>query len=139
MEAGNGGMTADEYRTHMALCALVSAPLLAGNDLRAMTPETRGMLTNREIIAVDQDPKGSQGHRVWEEGPLEIWARPLADGNQAVGLFNRGESNLNITLELASIGKHHTARLRDLWEHKDLGAITDSYTANVSKHGVLML
>jgi len=139
LEVGNGGMTSDEYRTHMALWALLAAPLLAGNDLRAMTPETREMLTNREIIAVDQDPKGSQGHRVWEEGPLEIWARPLADGNQAVGLFNRGESSLNITLELASIGKYHTARIRDLWQHKDLGAITDSYTANVFKHGVLML
>jgi alpha-galactosidase len=139
LEVGNGGMTTDEYRTHMALWALLAAPLLAGNDLRAMTPETRDMLTNREIIAVDQDPRGSQGRRVWEEGPLEIWARALADGNQAVGLFNRGESNLNITLELASIGKHHTATLRDLWERKDLGAITGSYTASVSKHGVLML
>jgi alpha-galactosidase len=139
LEVGNGGMTTDEYRTHMALWALLAAPLLAGNDLRAMTSETRDMLTNREIIAVDQDPRGSQGRRVWEEGPLEIWARALADGNQAVGLFNRGESNLNITLELASISKHHTARIRDLWEHKDLGAITGSYTASVSKHGVLML
>jgi alpha-galactosidase len=139
LEVGNGGMSPDEYRTHMGLWALLAAPLLAGNDLRSMPPETKDMLTNREIIAIDQDPKGIQAHRVWQEGPLEIWARPLADGNEAVGLFNRGESNLNITLDLASITKHHSAKIRDLWQHKDLGTITNSYTANVAKHGVLML
>jgi alpha-galactosidase len=139
LEVGNGGMTPDEYHTHMGLWALLAAPLLAGNDLRSMTSETRDMLTNREIIAIDQDPKGIQGHRLWQEGPLEIWARPLADENEAVGLFNRGESNLNITFELSSVSKHHTAKIRDLWEHKDLGTITDSYTANVPKHGVIML
>lgn len=139
LEVGNGGMSSQEYRTHMGLWALLAAPLLAGNDLRSMTSETKDMLTNREIIAVDQDPKGSQGRRVWQEGPLEIWARPLADKNEAVGLFNRGESNLNVTLHLASVGNQHTARIRDLWEHKDLGTITDSYTAEVPKHGVVML
>jgi alpha-galactosidase len=139
LEVGNGGMSADEYRTHMGLWALLAAPLLAGNDLRSMTSDTKDMLTNREIIAIDQDPKGAQGHRVWQEGPLEIWARPLAGKNEAVGLFNRGESNLNITLELAAVGNQHTARIRDLWEHKDLGTITNSYTAEVPKHGVVML
>lgn len=139
LEIGNGGMNTEEYRTHMALWALLAAPLLAGNDLRSMSPETRDMLTNRDIIAIDQDPKGTQAHRVWQEGPLEIWARPLADGNQAVGLFNRGESSLKMTLQLATLGKHHSARIRDLWEHKDLGTIGDSYTATVPKHGVLML
>jgi alpha-galactosidase len=104
-----------------------------------MTADTRDMLTNREIIAVDQDSKGIQGHRIWQEGPLEIWAKPLADGNEAVGLFNRGESELNMTLQLASISKRHSAKLRDLWEQKDLGTVTDSYSATVPKHGVLML
>ena len=139
LEVGNGGMSTDEYRTHMSLWAILAAPLLAGNDLRSMTPETRNMLTDREIIAVDQDPRGTQGHRVWQEGPLEVWARPLADGNEAVGLFNRGESTLNITFELASISKRHSAKIRDLWEHKDLGTITDSYTTSVPKHGVVMI
>jgi alpha-galactosidase len=139
LEVGNGGMNRDEYRTHMALWALLAAPLLAGNDLRTMTSETKEMLGNREIIAVDQDPKGIQGHRVWQEGPLEIWVRTLADGNQAVGLFNRGESNLSITLHLADIGARHSARIRDLWERSDLGTINDSYSADVPKHGVVML
>ena len=97
------------------------------------------MLTNAEVLAVDQDAKGVQGHRVWDEGPLEIWVKPLADGSQAVGLFNRGESELIITLDFKTIGVTGPAKLRDLWEHKDLGSPPDSYTAHVPKHGVVML
>jgi alpha-galactosidase len=76
---------------------------------------------------------------VWEEGPLEIWARPLADGSQAVGLFNRGESALKITLDLKTIGASASSKLRDLWAHKDLGSVQDSYAAEVPKHGVVFL
>src|SRR5438309_11384237 len=139
LEVGNGGMEPDEYRTHMALWVLLAAPLLAGNDLGSMTAETKGLLMNREVIAVDQDPKGVQGHRMWDEGPLEIWVKPLADQSQAVGLFNRGESALSITLNLRALGMSGPAKLRDLWEHKDLGPVQDSYTAEVPKHGVMML
>lgn len=138
LEVGNGGMSRDEYRTHMALWAILAAPLLAGNDLRTMTAETRELLTNREVIAVDQDPKGVQGHRVWEEGPLEIWIKPLADGSQAVGLFNRG-APFKIQLDSRLIGAAPSAKLRDLLEHKDLGPIEDSYTAEVPEHGVVLL
>jgi alpha-galactosidase len=139
LEVGNGGMSRDEYRTHLALWAILAAPLLAGNDLRTMNAETRELLTNSEVIAVDQDPKGLQGHRVWEEGPLEIWAKPLADGSQAVGLFNRTEAAFKIRLDSKLIGVPPTANLRDLLDHKDLGAIKDSYTAEVPQHGVVML
>jgi alpha-galactosidase len=139
LEVGNGGMKRDEYRTHMALWALLAAPLLAGNDLRSMTPETKDMLTNPEVLAVDQDAKGVQGHRVWDEGPLEIWIKPLANGNQAVGLFNRGESSLKITLDFKMLGGATSLKLRDLWEHKDLGEVQGSYTADVPKHGVVLL
>ena len=139
LEVGNGSMEPDEYRTHMALWVLLAAPLLAGNDLRSMTAETKELLMNREVIAVDQDPKGVQGHRMWDEGPLEIWVKPLADQSQAVGLFNRGESALSITLNLRALGMSGPAKLRDLWEHKDLGPVQDSYTAEVPKHGVMML
>jgi alpha-galactosidase len=139
LEVGNGGMTRDEYRTHMALWALLAAPLLAGNDLRSMNAETKELLTNAEVVAVDQDAKGIQGHRVWDEGPLEIWVRPLADGSQAVGLFNRGESTLPITLNFRSIGAPESAHLRDLLDHEDLGAAKTSYTAQVPIHGVVFL
>jgi len=123
----------------MALWALLAAPLLAGNDLRSMTPETKEMLTNAEVIAVDQDAKGVQGHRVWDEGPLEIWVKPLSNGSHAVGLFNRGESSLKITLNFKMLGGSDSLKLRDLWEHKDLGQVKNSYTADVPKHGVVML
>src|SRR5205807_3431539 len=73
LEIGNGHMNRAEYRTHMALWALLAAPLLAGNDLRDMSAETKELLTSSEVIAVDQDSKGIQGHRFWQEGPLEIW------------------------------------------------------------------
>jgi alpha-galactosidase len=139
LEVGNGGMEPNEYRLHMALWALLAAPLLAGNDLRSMTPETKEMLTNNEIIAVDQDPKGIQGHRIWDEGPLEIWAKPMADGSVATGLFNRGESELKITLDLKNLGIDGQAKLRDLWLHKDVGVAEGSYTATVPKHGVMLL
>ena len=139
LEIGNGGMSRDEYRTHMSLWVLLAAPLLAGNDLRTMTAETRELLTNPEVIAVDQDVQGVQGHRVWQEGPREIWVKPLSDGSQAVGLFNRNESALKITLDPKMIGAAPEAKLRDLWAHKDLGAVENSYTVEVPKHGVMLL
>jgi alpha-galactosidase len=139
LEVGNDGMNRNEYRTHMALWTLLSAPLLAGNDLRSMTPETKEMLTNPEVIAVDQDVKGVQGHRVWDQGPLEIWVKPLADRSQAVGLFNRGESILKMTLDFKVLGLTGSAKLRDLWERRDLGVAQQSYTTDVPKHGVVLL
>ncbi len=139
LEIGNGGMKRDEYRTHMALWALLAAPLLAGNDLRSMSPETKELLTNSDVLAVNQDKKGVQGHRVWEEGPLEIWVKPLADGSQAVGLFNRSESASKLTLDFKSIGAPASAKLRDLLDHKDLGAVQNSYSAEVPTHGVVLV
>jgi alpha-galactosidase len=139
LEVGNGGMKRDEYRTHMALWALLAAPLLAGNDLRSMLPETTELLMNSEVLAVDQDKKCVQGHRVWEEGPLEIWGKPLADGSQAVGLFNRSESTTKMTLELKSIGAPASVKLRDLLDHKDLGTVQNSYSAEVPGHGVVLV
>jgi len=139
LEVGNGGMDRDEYRTHMALWALLAAPLLAGNDLRSMTAETKEMLTNREVLAVDQDSKGIQGHRIWEEGPLEIWAKPLADQSQAVGLFNRSEAALKMTLDFNAIGLNGATKVRDLWEHRDIGTVKESYTVEVPKHGVVLV
>ncbi len=139
LEIGNGGMKRDEYRTHMALWALLAAPLLAGNDLRSMSPETKELLTNSDVLAVNQDKKGVQGHRVWEEGPLEIWVKPLADGSQAVGLFNRSESASKLTLDFKSIGAPASAKLRDLLDHKDLGAVQNSYLAEVPTHGVVLV
>jgi alpha-galactosidase len=139
LEVGNGKMTHDEYLTHMSLWCILAAPLLAGNDLSNMTQATSGILTNPEVIVVDQDPKGVQGHRVSQVGPLEVWVKQLQDGSQAVGLFNRGESVNPVTLDFRDIGVTGSATIRDLWAHKDLGSFQDHFTASVPVHGVLMI
>ncbi len=139
LEVGNGGMNENEYRTHMSLWALLAAPLLAGNDLSKMTPQTLAILTNREVIAVDQDRLGRQGERVWEEGPLEVWMKPLADGGKAVGLFNRGEAAETLSVQLHDLGLGEAAAVRDLWEHKDLGTVKSAFAARVPVHGVVMI
>src|SRR5512146_1926121 len=139
LEIGNGGMNHDEYITHMTLWSLLAAPLLAGNDLSKMSAADLAILTNKEVIAVDQDAKGVQGHRVAQEGPLEVWAKPLADGSYAVGLFNRGESPNPVTLELKDIGISGSVTIRDLWVHRDLGSFNGGYTTTVPRHGAVML
>jgi alpha-galactosidase len=139
LEVGNGGMTEDEYRQHMSLWVILAAPLLAGNDLTTMTPETTAMLTNREVIAVDQDSLGKQGDRISAEGPIEIWAKPLADGSKAVGLFNRHATALSVTADFKELGFRHEVHVRDIWQAKDLGTMKDSYTVTVPPHGVVFL
>ena len=88
LEVGNGKLTLDDDRTHMGMWAMLAAPLLAGNNLSQLTPEIAAILTNREVIAIDQDPLGKQAERIYAEGPIEIWARPLADGSAALAVFN---------------------------------------------------
>jgi alpha-galactosidase len=139
LEVGNGGLTDEESRTQMSLWCLLAAPLFASNDLTKMSPETRAILTNREVIAVDQDPAGIQGRQVWQEGPLEIWMKPLADGTKAVGLFNRDEHAMTITLSFKHMGVTGPVKVRDLWAHKDLGAFTETSVNTVPAHGVVML
>ncbi len=139
LEIGNGGMKDDEYRTHMSLWCLLAAPLIAGNDLSAMTTATLAILANSEVIAVDQDTAGIQGHRVAEEGPLEIWMKPLADGSRAVGMFNRGTWEATMTVRFEQLGIGESASLRDLWAHRDLGEFHSSYEAKVPRHGVVLL
>jgi len=139
LEVGNGKMNRDEYRTHMSLWCLLAAPLLAGNDLAKMTPETLAILTNPEIVAVDQDPLGAQGHRAAQEGPLEVWVKPLTDGSKAVGLFNRGESVMPVTAYFRDLGVGESAAVRDLWEKRDLGVFKVRFTAQVPVHGAAMI
>ncbi|THD64382.1 glycoside hydrolase family 27 protein [Phenylobacterium sp.] len=138
LEVGNGGMTPIEYRTHMSLWALLAAPLLAGNDLSKMTPDTLAILTNREVIAIDQDPAGHQGDRVHAEGPLEVWAKPLSGGAKAVGLFNLSDQPSYVEVSYAAVGFKTPVKTRDVWAAKDLGAKT-SYRALVPGHGVVLL
>jgi len=141
LEVGNGGMTDTEYRSHFSLWAMLAAPLIAGNDLRNMTPAIHDILTNREAIAVNQDPLGHEGTRVSKNGDLEVWARPLQGGNRAVILFNRGAAEQTITVNWEDLGypSHLSATVRDLWQQKDLGKFAGKFSATVPSHGVVML
>jgi alpha-galactosidase len=139
LEVGNGGMTTDEYRTHMSLWAILAAPLLAGNDLSTMTPETVALLTNRDVIAVDQDAAGKQGDRVSAEGPVEVWARVLADGSKAVGIFNRHHTALVARVDFGTMGFKGAVKARDIWQGKELGRLNSPYVVKVPAHGVVFL
>ena len=130
-----------EYRSHFSLWAMLAAPLIAGNDLRDMKPEIQEVLTNKEVIAVDQDAAGHEGERVWKSGDLEIWAKQLSDGSRVVILFNRGAAEQEVTAKWEDIGypSHLTASLRDLWQHKDLGKFAGKFSAQVASHAVVMV
>lgn len=135
----NGGMSQNEEKSQMSLWCLLAAPLIGGNDLTRMDQATRAILTNREVIAVDQDRAGIQAHLVSLMGPVQIWAKPLADGTKAVGLFNTDWGPMPVTLRFRDIGISGKASVRDLWLRKDLGRFTGSFTATVPKHDVVML
>src|SRR6266481_4987767 len=141
LEVGNGGMTTTEYRSHFTLWALLAAPLLAGNDLRNMSPEIHDILTNKEVIAIDQDPLGREGRRVWKDGDLEVWGKQLKNGDRAVILLNRGGAEQEIAVSWEQVGYpgHISAAVRDLWGHKDLGKFTGKLSSRVASHGVVML
>jgi alpha-galactosidase len=141
LEVGNGGMTAVEYETHMSLWALLAAPLLAGNDLSTMTAQTIALLTNRDVIAIDQDTAGNQGTRVWAKGENEVWAKKLADGSQAVGFFNRSEDGkaADIEIELSDFGFKTSVTARNVWTGKDLGTLHSKISVAVPAHGVVLL
>lgn len=139
LEIGNGGMSATEYRTHMSLWAMLAAPLLAGNDLRSMTKETRDILENKEVIAIDQDKLGRQGTRVSKEAGAEIWTKPLENGDLALALFNRSEAMVSVKAFWEILGLKGKHKLRDLWTHEDLGSFRDYYSREVVAHGAVLL
>jgi alpha-galactosidase len=139
LEIGNGDMTDVEYRTHMSLWSMLAAPLLAGNDIRDMTPDTKEILLNREVIAIDQDSLGKQGYRVSKDGRSEVWAKPLAGGDWAVALFNRAGLPAKVTAHWSDIPLEGEHKVRDLWAHADRGKIKDQFSADIPAHGVVLL
>ena len=139
LEVGNGGMTDTEYRTHLSLWALLSAPLLAGNDLRSVKPEILEILTNRDVVAVDQDPLGRQGRRVKKDGDVEIWTKPLTGGSHAVGFFNRGGATANVTVPCQDVQLCDKYKMRDLWKKADAGTWGETYSTSIPSHGVVLL
>jgi alpha-galactosidase len=145
LEVGNGGMTADEYRTHMSLWCMLAAPLMAGNDLRSMSDETKSILMNTDVIAIDQDRDFKPLRRLSQDGKSEVLVRPLSGNAYAVGLFNRGDQPAQITFRWDALkfdtGLFGFRRLQaqDLWKHEAVPATGDNFTATVPSHGVVLL
>jgi alpha-galactosidase len=141
LEVGNGGMTVEEYRAHFSLWAILAAPLIAGNDLRNMAPDIKEILTNKEVIAVDQDVLGKQGRRIKRSGNMDIWMKELSGGRRAVAFLNRGEAVLNMTVTWAELGlsSKQSLAVRHLWQHKDLGTYKGQFATSVPVHSVVMI
>jgi alpha-galactosidase len=139
LEIGNGGMSQDEYKTHFTLWSMVAAPLIAGNDVRDMTPAIREVLLNREVIAIDQDMLGKGGYQAAKDGDSEIWVKPMSSGGHAIALFNRSDAKKDITANWSALGIAGDPRLRDLWAHEDRQSTGGSFTATVEPHGVVLL
>lgn len=139
LEVGDGGMSADEYKTHFSLWAMIAAPLIAGNDIRAMSPDIAGILLNKEVIAIDQDSLGAGGKRVDMEGNIEIWAKPLAAGDIAVAIFNHSNQEMRAVIPWDHLGIDKSYSVRDLWAHADRGTLSEFSSDSVPGHGVIML
>ena len=141
LEIGNGGMTADEYRTHMSLWSMLAAPLIAGNDLRSMSDETKSILMNPDLIAIDQDPAAKPVERLATNGKVEILTRPMKDGSLVIGIFNRGAEASPASFAWSSLpaGFAQPAQIRDLWSHTAVKRSGETYTATIAPHGVNLI
>jgi len=132
-------LTPNEQYTHISLWCLLSAPLLIGCDMTQLDPFTLGLLSNDEVLDVDQDPLGRQASCVSKDGSLEVWAKDLEDGSKAVGLFNRGYSSATVKAKWSDLGLEGKQKVRDLWRQKNLGTSNGEFTAKVPRHGVVLV
>jgi len=140
----NGGksstrLTPNEQYTHITLWSLLASPMLIGCDMTQLDDFTLNLLTNDEVIAVNQDPLGIQAHRISKDENVEVWAKKMEDGTFAVGLFNRGEYESRVTVNLNDLHLAGKQTVRDLWRQKDMGIFADSFTASVARHGAMMI
>ena len=132
-------LTPQEQYTHLSLWCLLDAPLLIGCDMTQLDPFTMNLLTNDEVIDVNQDPLGKQAAPVSREGALEVWSKGLEDGSRAVGLFNRSRTEASVTAKWSDLGVIGKQAVRDLWRQKDVGEFSDEYAATVPAHGVVLV
>ena len=142
LEVGNGKLTLAENRSHFSLWAMLAAPLLAGNDLPNMKPEIKAILTNRDVIAIDQDKLGKQGSRGYSEGEVEVWTRHLAGGALAIAVFNTADNGRFAShpfhLNLARLGLEGAQAGKDLWTGKGI-TLTDNQPIEMASHDVLLV
>ena len=149
LEVGNGGMTRDEYITHFSMWCMLAAPLMSGNDLRNMDKETIEILTNKEVIAINQDKKRRTSPPVYGYGRKKKYGqKPLNDGELAVCFMNRTENSWKLdydwkkqTIYFADEVNIHRKeyKIRDLWQHKDIGTTERNTRHEIPAHGVLMV
>ncbi len=132
-------LSADEQYTHVSLWCLLSAPLLLGCDLTKLDDFTLNLLTNEEVLEIDQDSLGKQATPVYQKGDIEIWAKDLEDGSKAVGLFNLSDTDQKITLQLNDLKIQSPQTVRDLWRQKNLGVFDKSFETRVNSHGVVLV
>ncbi|HJQ31949.1 MAG TPA: NPCBM/NEW2 domain-containing protein [Pyrinomonadaceae bacterium] len=132
-------LTPNEQYTHISLWCLLSAPLLLGNDLEKLDDFTLGLLTNDEVLDVDQDPLGRQAAQVLVDGRRQVWVKEMEDGSHVVGLFNLARWEQPLTIEWRKLGLRGAQRVRDLWRQKYLGVAASRFTARVPRHGVVLI
>ncbi len=132
-------LTPNEQLTHISLWCLLSSPLLIGCDMSSMDPFTLAVLTNDEVLDINQDPLGKPAGRVVQNGQTEVWARPLYDGTMAVGLFNRSRQTTDVKVRWSDLKREGVQAVRDLWLHKDLGGHAEGFEASVPPHGVVLI
>jgi alpha-galactosidase len=141
LEVGNGKLSLAENRTHFSMWAMLAAPLLAGNDLPNMKPEIKAIVTNRDVIAIDQDKLGQQGSRVYSDGEVDVWCRHLTGGAMAVAVLDAGSDRYAshpFHLDLGKLGLHGPQTGRDLWTGKTV-ELTDNMPIEMGSHDILLV
>jgi alpha-galactosidase len=141
LEVGNGRLTLAENRSHFSMWAMLAAPLLAGNDLPNMKPEVKAILTNKDVIAIDQDKLGKQATRAYADGEVEVWTRSLSGGAKAILVLNAGSdrtANHPFHLDLARLGLHGPLKGKDLWSGKDV-TVTNNMPVELVSHDTLLV
>ncbi len=132
-------LTPNEQYTHITLWCLLCSPLLIGCDMTKLDDFTLNLLTNDEVLDVNQDPLGRQAARIAKDGQSQVWAKDMMDGSKAVGLFNLGEDDAPVVVKWADLGLKGKLKVRDLWRQQDLGKFADQFQAAVPRHGVVLV
>jgi alpha-galactosidase len=132
-------LTPNEQYTHVSLWCLLAAPLIFSGDMTRLDEFTLSLLTNDEVIEIDQDPLGRQANRVAQDGDGQVWAKDMEDGSKAVGLFNTGEIETKVVARWSDLGLEGRQRVRDLWRQQNVGTFEDRFEAKVPRHGVVLV
>ncbi len=140
LEVGNPGLTLAESRAHFSLWCVLAAPLMAGNDIRVMSEEIRNIMTDEEVIAINQDLLGKQGYRLSQEPDKEVWIKELSNGDWAVCVLNAGDKAAETKFswkELTFLKGDY--QVRDLWEKKDIGTTKQDLSRTIDSHDVILV